>query len=72
MVSASPVRLHHVPNWFRLALLRAFGGRGSAGGEVVGRAVKGTWLDHWGSAEIIPGRTIRIVFSPSTQEAVKV
>lgn len=50
----SPVDLHHVPNWFRLALLKAYGCRDgwTNGQHVLQHAIgRAEWLDHWGSTK---------------------
>ena len=58
LLKPAPVRLHHVPNWLRLRILKAFGCRNgwTNGEDVLQRAVRQTstslWLDHWGSAEL--------------------
>ena len=54
IMKPSPVRLHHVPDWFRLVLLRHVGCRwGNTQGCAVlshAQAALGlTWMDHWGS-----------------------
>ncbi len=59
LLEPSPVRLHHVPNWFRLRLLRAYGcDRGDTSGfAMLCFATTGcacslpTWIDHWGSCD---------------------
>lgn len=59
ILQPSPVRLNHVPAWFRRALLKAFpSAKGYGGGtsgsivvDAVERNLKLSWLDHWGSTE---------------------
>lgn len=53
ILKPSPVRLHHIPNWLRLRMIRAFGcpGRDTAAWPVLWHAVgeRRRWLDHFGS-----------------------
>ncbi len=56
LLRPSPVRIHHIPNWFRLALLKAYGcDRGDTSAHSVLRHAEHAsgqwwhWLDHWGS-----------------------
>lgn len=55
LLQPTPVRLNHVPNWFRLRLLKAFGcsDRDTSGFGVLQHAIRSLpsmrWLDHWGS-----------------------
>lgn len=57
LLRPSPVCQGHVPNWFRVALMKAFPGKmrwQSTVGENVLWAVAGNgaeWLDHWGSTK---------------------
>lgn len=59
-LGVSEVRLHHVPNWFRLAVLRAFKAPyryHTAGWAAIYRlqAVDERccrWIDHWGSTKV--------------------
>ena len=49
----SPVRLHHLPNWLRLRLLKLITCKRFTHGDAVAfeaqREFGLTWLDHWGS-----------------------
>lgn len=70
----SPVRIGHVPNWFRLALLKAYG---CAFGDTSGAGIlheasirwRGSWLDHWGSTRLANGEVVFVAepydFSPA-------
>lgn len=59
LLRPTPVKLHHVPNWFRMALLRGFGCADcrTSGEDVLHYAIDcvrrrnyfSSWLDHWGS-----------------------
>ena len=59
LLKPSEVRLHHVPNWFRLRMLKAFGcsDGDTTGWDVLHRAVRihfgdnAHWLDHFGSTK---------------------
>lgn len=58
LLKPSEVRLNHVPNWFRLRLLKAFKHPwGNTGGDaILSHAVDvhfrdPYWLDHWGSTD---------------------
>lgn len=73
LLAPSEVRHHHVPNWFRLALLKAYGtGDGWTNGpHVLQHAVSESspdgerypsWLDHWGSTKI--GEALCFVAEP--------
>ena len=60
LLKPSEVRTSHVPDWFRKALIKAYGTRhhGTSGHEVISHAFKGAdWLDHWGSTEL-DGQTV--------------
>ena len=56
LLKPSEVRLHHVPNWFRRALLKAYGcpRHDTSGHAVLYHAASNDrdWLDHWGSTQI--------------------
>jgi len=56
----SPVRLHHVPDWLRRRMLKAFGSahRDTSGWGVLNHALRGGqdfWLDHWGTTTLPNG-----------------
>ena len=60
LLGPSEVRLHHIPGWLRLRMLRAFGcGKyDSNGWSVLHHAVgdRRRWLDHIGSTTLSNGR----------------
>lgn len=58
LLQPSEVDIAHVPNWFRLRLMKAFKNpwRMTSGQAMLHHAVDvhfkyGDWLDHWGSTE---------------------
>lgn len=60
------VKLNHVPNWFRKAVIKAFPKQGISSGADVGlfllnHAYRHGWLDHWGSSNrILNGEPISV------------
>lgn len=86
MKTVSAVKLNHVPNWFRLRLLKAFGSRDgdTTGYGVLQHAVNtlgrdawaAGWLDHWGSTVLANGKVAFVsepyMTWPPSHEAMRI
>lgn len=66
----SPVRLHHVPDWFRRRLLKVFGTwRGQTSASLVFYHFQNhvmafpNWIDHWGSTRL-PDGSVAFISEP--------